>query len=302
MGLMDLVVRLNLRQPCDEDDWASRHAAIQLGWVDSSGRTLTRLGDFVADPIREYLFWIGRGRRLHAENEYELLAAKRYEGKAVLEPGCGFGCNLLSLSRVSGHFIGLEPVALYRQFTSIFAERERLPVPQIVGGRCEALPFVDGQFDIVLCYSAHQYMDIRSALREMARVLRPGGQLQIVGGTPTILDWAKRILRERRLGALKHHLLNDRQYHGLRVTQQAPIHTFRCEHDSCACLSTASINAPLDDGIWSIGTRRPQQASRQRNLLHCRQANQIGRRDSRTEGRPHQVWGRYQPPSHAADP
>jgi SAM-dependent methyltransferase len=56
-------------------------------------------------------------------------------------------------------------------------------VPEIVDGSGESLPFTDGHFDIVLCYSEHQYMDVRTALTEMARVLRRGGELQIFGGT-----------------------------------------------------------------------------------------------------------------------
>lgn len=172
--LIDVMFRLNRQMPLRTDP----SPATKLGWIDEPP-----LGWLVADSIREYRLWLDRDKRIHAELDYDLLSTERYSGKAVLEPGSGFGCNLLSLSRVPGRFVGLEPVAVYRQLTSIFAEREGLPTPEVIDGKCETLPFSKEQFDIVLVYSAHQYMDIRQALREMARVLRPGGQVQIIGGT-----------------------------------------------------------------------------------------------------------------------
>jgi SAM-dependent methyltransferase len=207
--LIELVFRLDLHQALDGIDASALERARELGWVQAGVASLTPVGWLVADSLREYRFWIDRGRRLHAGDSHAELAPERYAGKSVLEPGSGFGCNLLSLSRVHGRFVGLEPVAVYRQLTPILAEREGLPVPEVVDGRCEALPFKDAEFDVVLCYSAHQYMDVRVALREMARVLRPGGQLQIIGGTLGVFAWnyGKRVATERRLGLLKHYLL-----------------------------------------------------------------------------------------------
>lgn len=207
--LIKLIFHLSVGKHAEEVDKITISTALKLGWINSADHTLTQVGRLVADPIREYRFWVTRGRKLHGEDYYELLAPAAYKGKSVLEPGCGFGCNLLSLSRWNGRFVGLEPVALYRQFTPIFAEREGLTTPQIVDGKCELLPFADEEFDVVLCYSAHQYMDIRIALREIARVLRPGGQLQIIGGTiGTFINRAgKRIISNRQIRNIKDFFL-----------------------------------------------------------------------------------------------
>ena len=208
--LIDFIFRLDTHQAVGDAGGAPATTAINFGLLTPENRSFTPLGWLVADAVREYRYWLDRDRRTHGEADHELLAPERYASKSVLEVGSGFGCNLLSLSaRAQGRFVGVEPVAVYRQLTAIFAEREALPAPEVVGGRGEAIPFADAEFDIVLCYSAHQYMDIRPALREMARVLRPGGQLQVIGGVLGTFSstYGARLLQERRLGMLKHYLL-----------------------------------------------------------------------------------------------
>ncbi|PKO70037.1 MAG: hypothetical protein CVU22_03125 [Betaproteobacteria bacterium HGW-Betaproteobacteria-16] len=183
--LIDFIVRLNLSLPAGELSKTVMEAASRLGWATFDAKPqLSPLGWLVADPLREYRMWLDRDRRIHGEGDSALLAPESYAGKSVLEVGSGFGCNLLSLSRrTHGKFVGVEPMAIYRQFTPLLAEREGVVAPEVVDGAGEALPFADRQFDIVLCYSAHQYMDICKALQEMARVLKPGGQLQVIGGS-----------------------------------------------------------------------------------------------------------------------
>jgi SAM-dependent methyltransferase len=203
--LIELMFRLNLGRPVDGVPADAMDLARELGWIDAHTK-LTSLGGLVADPIREYRFWLERDRRLHSERDHELLAKEAYRGKAVLEIGSGFGCNLFSMAGMPGRFVGVEPVALYRQFTPILAQREGIEAPVIVDGRGEELPFATGEFDIVLIYSAHQYMDIKPALKEMARVLKPGGQLQIVGATTTrSFGMVGRALMSGRLGTAKYH-------------------------------------------------------------------------------------------------
>ena len=182
-AFIEAMFRLNRREPAIDSDLPFIVVAVDLGLVAAGGKTLTALGWLVTDSIREYKWWTERGRRTHSEHLYPLLEPLQYAGKLVVEPGSGFGCNLLSLMRVRGQFIGIEPVAVYRQLTPIFAAREGLPVPEVVDGTCESMPFPDGQFDRVLIYSAHQYMNIPKALKEIARVLRPGGQLHLIGST-----------------------------------------------------------------------------------------------------------------------
>ncbi|MBC7171108.1 MAG: hypothetical protein H5U40_01705, partial [Polyangiaceae bacterium] len=110
-ALIDLVFRLQVGIPLGATEDGTWELAEALGWAGPGRRSLSRLGYLVADPIREYRFWIERDRTIHSERVHPALAPREYAGKSVLEPGSGFGCNLFSLSAVPGRFVGLEPVA-----------------------------------------------------------------------------------------------------------------------------------------------------------------------------------------------
>lgn len=208
-ALIEWMFQLSLQPGWQGGDARAANVARDLGWIQLSPPALTKLGRLVADPLREYRFWLARDRRVHSEHEHAQLAPLHYRDKAVLEPGCGFGCNLLTLGRLPGRFVGVEPVAVYRQLAPVLAQREGLPAPEVVDGRAEALPFPDATFDIVLCYSMHQYTDIAVALREMARVLRPGGELQLIGGVLWRGDLRlfRNLFASSHLGTLKQDLL-----------------------------------------------------------------------------------------------
>lgn len=89
----------------------------------------------------------------------------------ILDAGCGRGASLELLRGFAGyHAVGLDPSL------SLLAEASgRGPV---LAGRAEALPFLDGAFDAVLCECALSLIPDRdAALAEFARVLAPDGCL-----------------------------------------------------------------------------------------------------------------------------
>jgi SAM-dependent methyltransferase len=95
--------------------------------------------------------------------------------KNVLDVGCGTGAILKRLGNPEKNVgIDLAPEAI-----SFCRERGLNNVRQ--GDIC-ALPFADASFDAVICSSVlyHQWVgDVEGAVREMHRVLRPGGTLLI---------------------------------------------------------------------------------------------------------------------------
>ncbi len=161
---------------------AARDAARVLGWIAESG-ALTGLGICTADSCREYRFWLDRDRSLPFEGAAPYLSLRTLKDRSVLEIGSGAGMNLMSILAAGGQARGVEPVEAYAQLGAVFCEREGLAPPDVRQGVAEALPFKDNTADLILCVTAHQYFDLKPALAEIARVLRPGGELIIIGNT-----------------------------------------------------------------------------------------------------------------------
>lgn len=96
----------------------------------------------------------------------------------VLEVGAGSGANF-PYYPANTTVTALEPSPLLRRRAS--AKAIALPNLQVISGTAEALPFADEQFDtvvstLVLC----SVDDLDLAIREMHRVLKPGGRLLLL--------------------------------------------------------------------------------------------------------------------------
>jgi SAM-dependent methyltransferase len=178
-----LMLRLQFWQGAGSAGAKVRAAVEELRWVQPGTDTLTETGWLAADACREFVFWLDRDRKLPFADLAPELVTQALAGKSVLEIGSGSGMNLMSLVPICAEVMGLEPVGIYCQIGALLAEVEGLGPIQTEAGQAEAMPFEDDRFDVVLCVSAHQYFDIRPALDEIARVLRPGGEVILISGT-----------------------------------------------------------------------------------------------------------------------
>jgi SAM-dependent methyltransferase len=110
------------------------------------------------------------------------------EPRRVLELGSGTG-HWLGLLRHRGHdATGIDPSR-----GMIKKALAKVPAGAVVLGRAESLPFPVAQFDRVFAINAvHHFGDLPRALQEARRVLRPGGELLIVGLDPSAgtTSWA----------------------------------------------------------------------------------------------------------------
>ncbi len=96
----------------------------------------------------------------------------------VLEIGLGTGLNLpfYDISRVH-ELVGVEPSLTMHRLAMKRSRAARLPV-EIVGIGAERLPLADHAFDtVVSTYTLCTIPDPVTALREVRRVLAPGGRL-----------------------------------------------------------------------------------------------------------------------------
>jgi SAM-dependent methyltransferase len=107
-------------------------------------------------------------------------AAHVTAGTRLLDAGCGAG--LLALL---AHLRGAKVTALDAAPTLLTVVRERVPAADVREGDLEALPFADASFDAVTAVNSIFYAsDIAAVMRELARVVRPGGRVVITAWGP----------------------------------------------------------------------------------------------------------------------
>jgi ubiquinone/menaquinone biosynthesis C-methylase UbiE len=106
------------------------------------------------------------------------------DGLAVLDVACGTGALAARLAPATARqFVGIDLAAA--MLTVAAQKLTAQPHCTLACGRADALPFADAQFDLVVTASAlHYFRDPVAALREMARVVRPGGRV-------IVLDWCR---------------------------------------------------------------------------------------------------------------
>src|SRR5919206_352385 len=96
-------------------------------------------------------------------------------GQAVLDVGCGAGAFLRLVAARGARAFGLDAAPALLDLA-----RERVPAAQLRVGDMEALPYGDGTFDLVTGFNAFFFAnDIVAALREAARVAKPGAPVVI---------------------------------------------------------------------------------------------------------------------------
>jgi ubiquinone/menaquinone biosynthesis C-methylase UbiE len=103
----------------------------------------------------------------------DLSAADRF-----LDVGCGPGAALEHALREGAEVAGVDPSA-----AMVARAARRVPDADVKVGSAEAIPFADDRFTVVVNVSSfHHWADREAGLREIRRVLSPGGRLHIVEG------------------------------------------------------------------------------------------------------------------------
>lgn len=138
-------------------------------------------------------------------------AVARHGRCRVLDVGCGGGLLLQHLAPLVASATGVEKdeISVGRARARLAGEANTLLV------HCDFEQFVPDEdgYDLITFVASLHHMDPRAALTRAARMLRPGGELLVVGLTAnrSPLDWAFSALTlpVARFGSLVHHETRD---------------------------------------------------------------------------------------------
>ncbi len=168
-----------LRQAIQEE-YAEVAANPEKGFHFHTGRPLARMLEYADEwlegiPESSIESFAGTG------NPFSL--GELRPGERVVDVGCGAGIDsLIAAKKVGpeGRVIGVDMTPSMLEKARHAAEETGLANVEFREGYAEALPVNDGWADVVISNGVLNLMPDKAAgLHEMARVLKPGGRLQI---------------------------------------------------------------------------------------------------------------------------
>jgi SAM-dependent methyltransferase len=127
----------------------------------------------------------------------------------ILDIGCGGGGTVRKLARIAtkGKVYGIdyseESVRISRRTNRKLIEAGRV---EIQHGSVSTLPFWDSLFDLVTAVETHYFWpDLANDLKEVLRVLKPGGILIVMGGEYKGGKYDERNAKWVELGDMAYH-------------------------------------------------------------------------------------------------
>jgi ubiquinone/menaquinone biosynthesis C-methylase UbiE len=195
----------------------------------------------------------------YARGRFEHVAGREgWPYGEALELGCGTGFFLLNLKLAGvidqGHVTDLSPGMVE------VARRNAEGLGFSVEGRvadAESLPYDDATFDLVVGHAVlHHIPDVEMAMREVLRVLRPGGRFVFAGEPTRRGDWVARRLsrltwwaasRATQLAPLRERWARPQEElaessRAAALEAAVDIHTFDPDRLAATCLRAGAVD------------------------------------------------------------
>jgi len=157
------------------DPTAAKAAAVRQWTADPCGP------DVAEEPgTAAYAEELLAGRREYAPWFADALDYAGADGLDVLDVGCGQGIDVIEYARAGARVTGVDLTPRHVELARSHVEALGLDA-DIREADAEQLPFPDGSFDRVSSNGVlHHTPNMETALREIRRVLRPGGEARVL--------------------------------------------------------------------------------------------------------------------------
>ncbi len=150
-------------------------------------------GQVIHTPrLYEFIVWVMARGKEQAFRKFIAKLAELKKGESVLDVGCGTGTMALLAKQYvgeTGKSCGIEPSAEMVFFAKQKAKRQNALI-DINPGVIEQIDYPSQSFDAILCLIVIHHMPDETkiqGIKEMARVLKPGGRLVIVDSNLQLL-------------------------------------------------------------------------------------------------------------------
>jgi ubiquinone/menaquinone biosynthesis C-methylase UbiE len=144
-------------------------------------------------------------------------------GSSILDLGCGAGHASFAVARGGARRVVAYDLAA-EMLDVVAGEARARGHGQIetCAGSAERLAFEDAAFDAVVTrFSAHHWLDVRGAIHEAARVLKPGGTLVVIDVLAPEIPLLDTVLQSVELLRDLSHVRNYRESEWLAMLQSA---------------------------------------------------------------------------------
>lgn len=190
-----------------------------------------------------YAIWsktydIGENILIQLEEPIVKSILKNFPSGDTLDAACGTGRYSLFLKSLGHHVTGID---VSDEMLSLARKKDK--TIRFIKGDLNSLPFTDGLFDLVVCGLALHYVDnLDFAIRELTRILRPGGHIVISAIHPILVALGVHAefsdeSGQRNFIEEKVHWLSDY----IRAFQNSSLTVIQCEEPTITKKETTTL-------------------------------------------------------------